>query len=388
MNFCSQCGAARGYSDKFCGGCGSPFAEQAAHEHSALEAEDKSTDLSATSGVEMNSNDVVREVSPDSGDGKAPETPGANQKKSSVSRNSMLALFTVGVAVLIIASIVLRVPFAGISSQDSTQTSASNDSTQTSPESSCVGLGCYAAVSAVADGTEISITVIPYLETSGMLESVEASPTNSWGESLRASGCEDFWNEMKKTLQGWELSCTTITDVTTADRPPVVGFRASLRNGEVVRLTVPIKSIDDLSESGPDAEERLRQAPTQVESQSPAEPYGGQCALVVLPALDVALIASGLGYSNFDIDSPAARDFVERRGFQSFETWIAEVELLNPFLNMLDSTKLTQEENNVVESLTRALEPGEMASALSRADADWYRMFETNLISILATCDG
>lgn len=382
MRFCSQCGSPRKVSDKFCGSCGTSFANKKPVDSLSTESALARTVLPPVAEVEIDNRDSAEEGLPIQTKDIISDPSAEPKEKLRASRTPIFAAIGIGVAALIVTGVISQ------GSAFDSQESSSRVSSQTSAESSCVGLACYASVSAVADGTRISISVIPYRDNPGTLTSVEASPTNSWGEPFGASGCEDFWNEMKKTTRGWELLCTSRLDVTTDDRPPVVSFRAKLSNDETVKITVPIQSRSDLNESVPDAEEQLRQSPTQVESRVPEEPYGGQCALVGPAALNVALVATGLGSANFDVESQAAREFVERKGYQSFEEWIAEVELLNPLLNLLDRTQLTQEESDVLESLTRALEPGEMTYALFEADADWYREFEANLISFLAACDG
>lgn len=382
MKFCSQCGSPRKVSDKFCGNCGTSFADETSIEPLSTESSPNPKISPSIEAVENGTPDSDEESVPIQTKDNISDPSATPKKKLTASKLPIFAALGISAVALIVAGVISQ------SATFDSQESSPRTSPQTSAESSCVGLGCYASVSAVADRNGFIISVVPYSESSAKLTSVEASPTNSWGEPLGAGGCEDFWNEMNKTSQGWELFCTTSVDVTLDDRPPVVRFRAELGNGESVTLTIPITSVSDSTQDAASSGEATSEEQSQTRAPASGEPYGGQCALVG-PAVNSAVLATiGLGVANFDIDSPYAREFLERSGYRSFEEWILDVETLYPFLGLLDETQLTEEENNVLESLTRALEPGEMARALVRADRNWYGELYESLISLGASCDG
>ena len=129
MKFCSQCGAGRRPSDKFCGSCGTPVAEQPSTE--LLTSDDQLKVTLASHAVELEGKSTAGDSKPaasGSVDG-TPDAPGDRSRKSNALRNSLLAFGVVGVvSAIVVAAIV----------QDS-----SDSSINTSSESFNIEEGCW-----------------------------------------------------------------------------------------------------------------------------------------------------------------------------------------------------------------------------------------------------
>lgn len=105
MKFCSQCGVARGPSDKFCGSCGTPFGSESVGKNFA-----QNVDINQETEAETEENGATAgppQSSP-AGDHRAFDLPAAADKKRRILRNSLLAAVGVAVVAGIVAAIITQ----------------------------------------------------------------------------------------------------------------------------------------------------------------------------------------------------------------------------------------------------------------------------------------
>lgn len=124
------------------------------------------------------------------------------------------------------------------------------------------------------------------------------------------------------------------------------------------------------------------------EAEVNREPFGGQCDLFMDEVFLSTIALTGLGSSNFDIDSEQAREFVLDRGYTNFAGWISDVEVVGRAFSRVDMSLLSADEAADVETIDRAFESSvTMTTAFGSGDSDWYETTYGALISIGAACD-
>lgn len=108
MKFCSQCGAARGSSDKFCGSCGTPFLEQTDSALPTSENQLRQDDELAVVAPEDDSVAGDPKNAPPGGGNQASAAPDGMKKSPRAYRTLLFALVGVGVVVAVAVGVFLQ----------------------------------------------------------------------------------------------------------------------------------------------------------------------------------------------------------------------------------------------------------------------------------------
>jgi hypothetical protein len=119
-----------------------------------------------------------------------------------------------------------------------------------------------------------------------------------------------------------------------------------------------------------------------------AEPYGGQCKLIGSAVFDATTAMTGLGSANFTLTGDALQKFVWGRGYNSIADWNADVEAVAPFIQIVDTSKLSGEEAATIDTLKASFAPSAMLKAEVTSDEAWYSDTYDALISVGAACEG
>ena len=102
MNFCSQCGSARRPSDKFCGGCGSPFAEPSV---SRDQTEQRGAPAGVAAEPETTSGDFAG--TPSRSNDQAPDSPDRTKGTLGAKKKWLFALVSAGlIAAFVVVAVV------------------------------------------------------------------------------------------------------------------------------------------------------------------------------------------------------------------------------------------------------------------------------------------
>lgn len=108
MKFCSQCGVARGPSDKFCGSCGTPFGSESVGVGLAENLDVHQETEQTEAETEGNGGSSDPPHSSLDGDQRAFDLPGSADKKRRVLRNSLLTVLGLAVGAGIVAAIITQ----------------------------------------------------------------------------------------------------------------------------------------------------------------------------------------------------------------------------------------------------------------------------------------